>query len=88
MERDREIDLGRMLISLRNLLAIYISGLAILIIYIVLLSYGTRLLLELQSPLREIALGGYGVILTAAWLYSWWRAIKAIRNRLLGIGGR
>ncbi len=82
---DREIDLWRTVLSLRNLLAIYVSGLAILIIYILLLSYGIRLLLELSSPLRDVAMVLYGVILTALWLYSWWRVIKATRNRLLGI---
>jgi hypothetical protein len=87
MNSNGEIDLSRLALALRNLLAIYVSGLAILIIYILLLSYGVRILLGLSSPFRELSIGLYGVILTAVWLYSWWRAIKIIRNRLLGIKG-
>ncbi|HWQ16935.1 MAG TPA: hypothetical protein VNL13_03775 [Sulfolobales archaeon] len=87
MGSDREIDLSRLALALRNLLAIYASGLAILIIYILLLSHGVRLLLGLSSPLRELSIGFYGVILTIVWLYSWWRVIKITRNRLLGIKG-
>ncbi len=87
MGSDKEIDLSRLALALRNLLAIYASGLAILIIYILLLSHGVRLLLGLSSPLRELSIGFYGVILTIVWLYSWWRVIKITRNRLLGIKG-
>lgn len=68
--------------ALANLLMFYTVGLALLLLYMALLALGTRGILGLSSPGRELFLAAYGALLTLAWLYAWWASIKTMRRAL------
>jgi len=77
------VDWGSVASSLTGLLAVYATGLAMLIIYIALLGSGVKALLEWNAPVKETMMAIYGAVLTAAWLYAWWIAIKRLRRILI-----
>lgn len=81
------IDVRNIAEILRNLFLVFLSGLAILLVYIVVLALGVKGLLGLGSPAREILMTLYGLLLTIAWLYGWWRVIRAIRRILIARSG-
>lgn len=81
------IDIRNIAEILRNLFLVYLTGLAILLVYMVALALGVRGLLGLGSPAREILMAIYGLLLTIAWLYGWWRVIRAIRRILIALSG-
>ncbi|MGC9148582.1 MAG: hypothetical protein ACP5GI_03995 [Sulfolobales archaeon] len=88
---DKEIDedpiyprLKGVLSAFSSLLTIYLSGLALLVLYLFTLSIIRDLVMNsLQDPIyRNIALLIIGGLLTILWLVTWYLAILSIRRFL------